>query len=404
MGAALQELGDGHALVLKNPLAHTDSFYFPLPVALVDGKIILLRQCPEYSADLVGKEVTRINGIPTADILSSLFQYTAADGGGTHFAEAFVRVNLIPFITLYFEGARFYTVSVAGNEIVPLRVEAIRTVRAGVQRYPMLGLASGAALRRGDNALHLRAADSIAILVVTTFSKGDKAFFREAFSQMKDAGTHRLVLDLRGNTGGHRGAAVALTKHLVDTSFGYSLVKPRAQDVRRYLNRQGRMYYALGKVRYALGGAMRSRQTPQGRAIRYRYSPVGAPFGGKVAVITDGFTFSSSTMVTSWLKQHNSDAVFVGSQAGGGYNGNWGGSFPRITLPRSGMVVQMPAYRLVLDETSPKRDGIMPDVPVRYSVEDLLSNRDTALDAALGAVSGKRWSSPNIHINQPVTR
>lgn len=385
VGSALQAVGDMHALVLRNPLASADSLYFPLPVVALGEKLYLMRQCPEYPPDLVGKEVESINGMPTADILRQLYRYAGADGGGTPFAEAFVRLNLIPLVTAYLSAPSIYTVRAGGQTI---GAAAIRTVRAGVSQYPQAWRAPQAALRRGPNALHLFRKDSAALLVVSSFGKKDKKFFRRAFRAMRDAGSPALILDLRGNTGGSRRAAITLTKQLVDAPFGYSLVRPRGQkDFKRYLNRQGRMFYALGKVKYTLGGAMRNRSTPQGRAIRYRYKPVRNPFDGKLAVITDGLTASSSTMVTSWLKQH-SKAVFVGSQAGGGYNGNWGGSFPRITLPKSGMVIQLPAYRLVLDEASSKRDGIVPDVLVRYTVEDVLTGLDADLEAAQHALAG----------------
>lgn len=383
VGAALQEIGDGHLLVRENPLARQDSLFFPLPVALLDRKIVLLRQCPEYPADLVGKEITAINGMPTPDILFLLLSYAAADGQGQHFAEGLLRINLIPFITAFFGAPGEYRVEVEGQT---LEVQPIRTIRAGEPRHPMRGLQGQAVLRRGDNALHLRLKDSTAILVVTSFSRKDKAFFRKAFSRMHGDGVSRLVVDLRGNTGGHRGAAVSLTKRLVDTSFGYSLVRPRGQNLRPFLNKQGRRLLTLARVKYGVGNFYRARQTPQGRSVRFRYKPMRSPYHGSIAVITDGLTFSSSTMVTSWLKQH-SDAVFVGSQAGGGYNGNNGGSFPRLMLPRSGIMLQMPVYRLVLDETSPKRDGIVPDVPVRYTTDDVLNHRDAALEAALGALS-----------------
>ncbi len=401
VGSALQAIRDGHALVLKNPLARADSFYFPLPVALLGDKLVLLRQCPEYPADLVGGEVVRINGVPTGEILDNLFRYAAADGGGTHFAEALVRVNPIAFLTAYFGAPRRYQIEVISSLTLraglrgerAMEVEAIRTIRAGVPRYPLLGLVSSAALHRGNNALHLRASDSTAILSVTTFSKKDKAFFRKAFSRMEAAGTHRLVLDLRGNTGGHRSAAVALTRHLVREPFGYSLVRPRDQDMLPYLNRQGRMFYALGRVKYTLAAPFRSARTPMGHSVRYRYKPVKNPFAGKLAVITDGLTFSSATMVASWLELQRR-ATFVGSQAGGGYNGNWGGSFPRITLPKSGMVIQLPAYRLVLDETSKRGDGIMPDEEVRYTVEDMLAGHDADLEAAVEVLKGPRTLAP----------
>ncbi len=68
-----------------------------------------------------------------------------------------------------------------------------------------------------------------------------------------------------------------------------------------------------------------------GTIICYRYKPKKDRFDGQIYVLTDGYTASASTMVTSWLKQH-SKALFIGQQPGGGYNGNNGG-FAEVTLP-----------------------------------------------------------------------
>ena len=365
-------------LVLKNPLTQPDSLYFPLPLALLNGKLVLLRQCPEFEADLIGKEVTAINGVPSSQIVASLLQYAAADGGGTRFAEGLVQLNLPVLITQYFASPPAYEVGAAGRT---LQVQAIRTVRAEVPRYPLGWRALRATMTRGPNALHLGPPDSAAILVVSTFSRADKAFFRRAFGRIEDAKPSGLILDLRGNTGGSRTAAVALTKRLVNAAFGYSLIRPKGQNLRPFLNRKGKTYLTLGSLKYGLGAAFRSRHTPLGKEYRYRYMPAKNPFNRPVAVLTNGLTFSASTMVTSWLKQY-SKAVFVGQQAAGGYNGNNGGVFPRLTLPYSGMVIQIPAYRLVLDAASAQRTGIVPDVPVPLTTSDLLSGRDAELEAA----------------------
>jgi len=106
---------------------------------------------------------------------------------------------------------------------------------------------------------------------------------------------------------------------------------------------------------------LRGKKTTLGRSFQYSYKPRKKHhFDGEIFVLTDGFTASSATMLTSWLKQF-SDATFYGTQASGGYNGNNGGSFPLITLPDSQMIIRFPAYRLIFDENSGQNEGVTPD-------------------------------------------
>ncbi|RZK33871.1 MAG: hypothetical protein EOO61_14550 [Hymenobacter sp.] len=92
-------------------------------------------------------------------------------------------------------------------------------------------------------------------------------------------------------------------------------------------------------------------------------------------------------MVTSWVKQYTT-AIFIGSQAGGGYNGNNGGSFPLLTLPYSKMQLRFPVYRLILDETSSQRHGLVPDYLVDYTIEDVLANQDKEIEFVLARIAG----------------
>ena len=105
-----------------------------------------------------------------------------------------------------------------------------------------------------------------------------------------------------------------------------------------------------------------------GNEFTYSYKPKRQNhFDGKLYVITDGFTATASSMLPSCLKQHT-NAIFIGNQASGGYNGNNGGSFPIITLPKSKIEIIFPAYRLILDKKSENRAGIIPGINVRSNV------------------------------------
>lgn len=76
------------------------------------------------------------------------------------------------------------------------------------------------------NSGNILSRDSVAaILRIRFFSASGKRFFASSLKYIKDENIPNLILDLRGNTGGNRKAAISLAKHLVDTIFSADLKK-----------------------------------------------------------------------------------------------------------------------------------------------------------------------------------
>ncbi|MEQ1701751.1 MAG: S41 family peptidase [Ilumatobacteraceae bacterium] len=101
---------------------------------------------------------------------------------------------------------------------------------------------------------------------------------------------------------------------------------------------------------------------------------------GSLVVIIGRQTFSAAALFATELdKQTN--VVFVGEPTGGRPNlfGN-----PRpLTLPNSGIVVEVSSKYFEVGGPDDHRDAIMPDVVATSGLDDLLAGRDPVLDAAL---------------------
>lgn len=375
LGAALQQIGCVHTSVKSNPLLQdiTPVGIFPLQIAVIDNKLVLTQQAGDSLKHLQGVAVLQINGQPAAEILSTLLRYSASDGGGTAFASAHINLMLPVLIGFYFHYPEVYQISMANGLIE--EYPAIKNLPAiPVDTHEVL-------FQNGKNSFST--AGKTGILELNEFVKSDKQFFRKVFAYIEQENLTGLVLDLRGNTGGNRKSSVELTRYLVDTNFSYAILKPKLQT-RKYLDRHGKLLYFMGRIKYGGSHLFTTKRTELGKLYRYAYQPKSAEerYNGKLIVLTDGLTASAATMTTSWLKQH-SNAVFVGTQAGGGYNGNNGGSFPMITLPYSGIRIKFPAYRLILDPHSDNMRGLVPDFTVEQELNDLLEGKDTVLEFAL---------------------
>ena len=95
------------------------------------------------------------------------------------------------------------------------------------------------------------------------------------------------------------------------------------------------------------------------------------------------------------------NVTLIGEETGGGYYGNSAMMIPNIKLPNSGLQCRLPLYRLVMDKTRPKGNGIMPDIFVPYDTTGStwyytqLRYTNVFTTFAFDFVQGKRtkWSS-----------
>ena len=83
-----------------------------------------------------------------------------------------------------------------------------------------------------------------------------------------------------------------------------------------------------------------------------------------------------SSYVSSKLEQNNR-AIFIGEECGGTGNGSNAILEYQLTLPESGIRIQIPYY--FLDHNNKQDEegrGVQPDHEIQYSLEDRMENKD----------------------------
>ena len=169
---------------------------------------------------------------------------------------------------------------------------------------------------------------------------------REALRQMKDA--PGIIFDLRGNPGGVAGIASGIAGYLSDKQISLGTMKNRTNE------------------------------------MKFIVYPQTAPFAGKIAILTDGGSASTSEVFAAGM-QENDRATIVGERSAG-----------QIlvsvfdTLP-TGALFQYP----ISDYKSPKNvliegRGVIPDVEVKNTRQTLLDGRDAPLEEAVKIINSKK--------------
>jgi uncharacterized protein (TIGR03435 family) len=220
------------------------------------------------------------------------------------------------------------------------------------------------------------------LLKITAFTGAEtRAFFDRVFQELNQKRAKTLILDVRGNGGGQDELGRRLFAYFADQPFRYY------RDL--IVNALSFRFFQYVPDRSPLS----ANQLKPGPDHKYHFTghpnwgiqQPGLPrFGGKVLVLMNGGSFSTSCEFLSRLHAHGG-ATFIGEETGGGYYGNTSGATAKLVLPHSKLVLPVPmvGYYMAIEGTQQGAHGIRPDFPVEYSIEDVLSGRDKAMEIAL---------------------
>lgn len=231
--------------------------------------------------------------------------------------------------------------------------------------------------------------DGTALLRVDTFvnyrrTVDAEATFLRAFEALHEADCERLVLDLRACGGGSSDVGWTLARFLIDEPIeftGERWVRARGVgDLRPHLTTWDEsLFDPPAELLEPRGdGTFRLRLGPTPAL-----EPHPARFEGPITVLIGPYNASGSTMLLARLVESGAVRT-LGEPTGGSAEGPTAGTIFFLTLPSSGIRVNVPVVR----ESSGARTfrpglGIAPDVLVSTTLADVLAGRDPVLEAAL---------------------
>ena len=341
-----------------------------------------------------GSEILAINGRPFAELLRDLEPMISGDG----------QVRSSRSEKLAADFAYWYGWLVEAPETHELEVR--RRGEKAARRVRVAALANGAMAAHREKRYGPRPSaeppgeleivgDGTALLTLRSlfngsFEKADMefgSFLRSSFRRLAGEGIERLVVDLRGNGGGNDENGKLLLSYLIDEELPYYADITLRTRIFSFFDHTPIPEEGVAELlelfsNFSLGedAVYRWRENPKLRPVQ----PSQPQFHGQVVVLIDGGSFSGAAEVAALL-HHQKRALFVGQETGGAYLGNNSGPATDIHLPASGIRFHIPFYRYdmaVSGGGDPSR-GVLPDHPVAPTIEDLLADRDPALELAL---------------------
>jgi len=239
-----------------------------------------------------------------------------------------------------------------------------------------------------DEAWKLSIDGPVATLTLPTFSfwRSDfdwKGFLDRAFATLESRQIKTLILDVRHNEGGDDAIVRELLSHLIAKPYTQPILRAFSAYERapwilaRFLDtwdfsffdrtgqvtREGSRWVVTAKDR------QRTTVTPKAR------------FGGRVFTLIGPEMSSAGFILARGLRETRA-ATLVGQATGGTLRGLNGGELAWVTLPESGVAVDLPL--LAWESVSEQPDtGIAPDVRSFPMLEDAAAGRDVELETAL---------------------
>ena len=315
--------------------------YLPLRIICERGRIYYLSAIEQPDPGIApGTEIASINGIPTAEILAKLWPMVNSEGFNT--TTRYFCLNK-QFHDLYhiIDRAALYEV-----EFLTLPVH--KTVGFHACTHEVLSAGTGEEKTRSPLYFILNDEIPAGILRVSSFEIPDMDWYmgelERVFNLLEQKGTPNLILDLRGNPGGHPIFAAQLLSYLVEEDFTYFRRNPDVEEFEP-------LYHPM--------------------------QPDPCHFKGKLYVLVDGGCLSTTGHLISQIK-YRTHAVFIGQEPGSTFRCN---DFSiKVSLANTAIEANIPR---VTFETAVEgfREGVpFPlDHPVRCSISDAVQGIDRIL-------------------------
>jgi uncharacterized protein (TIGR03435 family) len=299
-----------------------DEPLIPLEVAILNRKAYIAR---DFSAagELGGAEIASINDVAIGPILATMLAVAHGDGDSA---------TAGPYQLSHRRGFARSLYLTAGQRS-PFRIRYVRdgrTAEASLAGLPLKVMRDVERSRYEDRPAHgnatwrLAQRRSTGILTIASFSgkaEDDKplsVFLERVFTEIRDKSVSRLILDVRDNGGGEDELGRMLFSYLQEKpfkyycdlivnklSFNFFQYVPNREPLPANVNEMVKpgpdgKYHVVGHTNWGI------------------QQPASPHFGGKVIVLMNGGSFSTTCEFLSML--HNrGGATFVGEETAGGY-------------------------------------------------------------------------------------
>lgn len=390
----------------------------PFQIKILNGKLFALYDVGKGERIPDGSEIKSINGKPSSQIIQLMKQGIATDGWidarkdrliERYFFESFHGFDL------------YYYLHVDRDSVFNIRYKAldsqieVTTTRVGIsheersnfwKKIHQIDVRSW--FKKPSPTFTVDEKNNLAVLTISrsfydqSIDPNYDSVLSVLFQGLEDQNVGNLIIDLRDNEGGSEHHEIELMKYLYDKPFKlYQNIYQSHLDFRPLkpiiIERDTSQLLFNNDDEYM-------RRFSNNLWINnYEYSenlqlqpPKRNVFKGQLYVLMNGITFSSAANLVADIKK-TTNAIFIGEEDGGAFEGPTGGTSIVIQLPNSKIMVRIsPNIHIgYMYKKHPIGRGVLPNYPISYTIRDVVDGVDLEMAKAMELISKRSGNQVN---------
>ncbi|WP_182953650.1 S41 family peptidase [Pedobacter gandavensis] len=388
----LSEMKDGHLYCSLPPGLETDrnekTLFFPLKLQFIARKVYVISATNAQIP--AGSEIKSINEKPIDTIITELLKYIPADGN--------IQTKKYHILNNFFYFYYFIAFDESPTFDIQFKSPDGQLKNSKIKADLEQNIIGPEIAAPPQSLLDFSIEpDQTALITIKTFDpsalKGNFSDFLEtSFKQIKDLKLNKLIIDLRGNSGGKDTYGSLLYSYLANKPFRYYKNLQTATNnldfnqfkstVSSYNDLQPSMLRRVKNNQYQLG--------KEAHPNLQLFQPNNYHYNGKVLFLIDGLSFSTTSEFCAIAYSHKR-GDFIGEETGGTYEGNTSGVQSEFTLPNTKIQVSFGTikYEMAVNSVAEPGKGIVPQHKVISTIQDLIERKDVQLTYAIWLANQK---------------
>lgn len=399
---------DGH-LIVMHPQLDSVPKLFPLLLKILNEKFYT--DTDDFGIP-VGSEIISIDDIKGTELRNRLLKYAPSDGFNTSKKDRQIEreFSILHFYEFGVKSSYQITYKTPSNEIFTRSFESQSFESIGkrfTKRNSYFSIYHknknktqfvGNTLGKKEPFVHFIDSLSTAVLTINTFGLNQEQFQSNIdvlFKEIKREKAINLIIDIRQNEGGYPENSNYVFSKIANETF----IQPFSQHVitssipqKKYSQEviNGHTYESFFEKYFQNGSKQGNEWIIYAPENESSMVPNKKGFKGKTFILVGGKTFSAGA--TFALNCKNQGITLIGEETGGGYYSHTGGYPVIYELPNSKIKILISFVKVkkhVNDKTVKKGTGVLPDVEVQLTVQNLIEGRDSQLDYVLKQIEKK---------------